>query len=272
MRNLIIVAFVLTIAPCLVGQDATPTNTSEVRFEVASVKPNNSDHRSSSTRNLPGGQYEAVNLSLSSLIQSAYGLQPFQVSGGPAWISSERFDLIAKTTEGKRESDGRLTATDLQHALQAVLRDRFGLVAHVETREIPIYALVMARQDKRLGPQLKTFVDCAVTANCGSGQASGGRGGGDTVTVGPGLTYTSTMANSGSTMAAFAKSLSRSLDRIVLDRTGLDGKFDIRLSWNQNDSPNVFTAIQEQLGLKLESGKGPVEMLVIDHVEPPTPD
>jgi uncharacterized protein (TIGR03435 family) len=239
-------------------------------FDVASVKPNKTGDRSSTWRDLPGGQFEAINITLASLILQAYDVMPFQVTGGPGWMAGDAFDILAKAPEGGLNADGRLRPEVLQQMLRALLADRFGLAAHTETRDLPIYLLVMAREDKRLGPQLKAYVDCAPAPGCGGNPPGESRGGGSAnARAGSAVAYTSSMRNSPVTMAAFTKSLSRNLGRMVLNRTGLDGRFDLSLMWNQNDSPTIFTALQEQLGLKLEAGRGPVEILVIDRAAPP---
>jgi uncharacterized protein (TIGR03435 family) len=258
---------------------AIVTERPDLMFDVASVKPNRSGASSSQSRNA-GGQFEAINTSLAQLIQMAYDRLPnFRMSGGPAWLSSDRFDIVAKGTANTLELDNqRRQGQQIQQMLRALLRERFKLAVHTETRDLPVYTLVVARTDGRLGPQLQRAPDCAEPGDCASGVSTGptapARGGGGGVGVGGGGGAGGGYSNSlksRETIEALAGNLTRSLDRVVLDRTELKGDFDVELKWN-SESPTIFTALQEQLGLKLQSDKGPVEILVIDRAEPPTPD
>jgi uncharacterized protein (TIGR03435 family) len=123
-------------------------------FEVASVKPNTSGARASSTHTLPGGRVTATNVTVRQLILGAYGLRGLQLTGGPSWIDSDRFDIDARAPENTPPEQ-------VFPLVRALLADRFKLVVHTETREQPIYALVLARADKKLGPQLKeSTLDC----------------------------------------------------------------------------------------------------------------
>lgn len=236
-------------------------------FDVASVKSNTSGESEGSLGPRPGG-YGATNVPLRILIVRAYQLRPFQVVGGPSWVDSERFDLDARAS-ANRSTD------EILPMLQALLAERFKLVVRRETREQPIYALVTARQDRRLGPQLKRSVtDCSnnpadPTNPCKMGGSFIGRGG--------------SLQGIGQPLTQLATHLGTAADRIVLDRTGLAGTFDFTVSWKSggfgvsrvgagDDGPSLFTALQEQLGLKLEPSRGPVEVLVIQSVERPTPD
>jgi len=219
-------------------------------YDVASVKPNKSGSQNSgtSTRN---GQLTATNVTLRAMIRNAYGLQDFQIVNGPGWVDSERFDIIAK-------AEGEPSPADRRLMMQGLLADRFKLASHRETKEMGVYNLVLARPDGKLGAGLRR-VDCAVSP-CGSTNIN------NTV-----------LRAQGRTIADFAQTLSSIVTRIVIEKTGLDGAFDIDLVWSRDQAidtaqPSMFTALQEQLGLKLESSRGPVEVLVIDHVEPPSPD
>jgi bla regulator protein BlaR1 len=258
-------------------------------FEVASVKPNSSGDRRVAMQNQPG-RFLATNVTLHMLIRNAYQLQEFQISGGPGWISSDHFDIVAKMEGGVPDplAGGPGTGpTRLQLMIRALLADRFKLTVHNETKDAPIYALVMARSDGRLGPELhRSETDCAALM-----AAARGRGAPPLppppgspmpcgVRVGMG-----NMAVGGAALSQVASSLSMFVGRVVLDRTGLTGAFDINLTWTPDqmpqrppgapdlpvdpNGPSIFTAIQEQLGLKLDSQRGPVEMLVIDRAEHP---
>ena len=286
-------------------------------FEVASIKPNKSGDGRFSIGFQPGGRFTATGMPLRQLIAIAYGsagqqLPTFRIIGGPGWMNSDRFDIVAKA-EGDVPPGPN---GPLPLMLRALLVDRFKLVVHNESRELPMYELVKARSDGKLGPQLQpSTVDCAAIAaargragappapgaggvtGTGRGPAAGGRGpafdaAGRPVCgtmVGP-----ANIAAGGQTMSQLATILSGRVDRPVVDRTGFTGNFDIDLTWTPDqipqgpaaqpppgapaqppidpNGPSIFTAVQEQLGLKLESGKGPVDVVVIDSVEHPTED
>jgi uncharacterized protein (TIGR03435 family) len=247
-------------------------------FEVASVKPNTADNGSSSSGLLPGGVYRVVNGVLYGVIAVAFGgdqpLHQSQVIGAPDWVSTSRFDIIAKAPLPDVQQ------RDVRPMLQALLADRFRLQVHHEQRDLPVYVLTKARADGRLGPQLRTSaLDCDAVARArregaplpsnapADRPACGYRMNGEN-----GLTL---MAG-GITMDRLVNILANQSERIVIDRTGLTGVFDVDLHWDStranvtNDAPTIFTAAQEQLGLKLVSTKAPVDVLVIDHVEHPT--
>ena len=255
------------------------TDANAPAFEVASVKPNTSGSGSMSMGWQPGG-FSAVNSPLRLLIQTAFDVRDSELVGAPGWISSERFDVTAKAAT-------ELTREARSSALQALLRERFKFTAHRETREVSVYLLVLARGDGRLGPGLRqSKIDCSPQARAarpptvGGGSASGAAGPGATAVPRPACGSFSagpTLTSGGVTLAQLATSLSTRTDRPVLDRTGLAGFFDVDLKWSNqtkatDEGPSLFTAVQEQLGLRLEAGRGPQEILVIDSVERPTPD
>jgi uncharacterized protein (TIGR03435 family) len=278
------------------------------QFEVASVKTNKLNN---GLVNLGarGGQLSASGVSLRLLIRQAYQVQEDQILNGPSWLDSDRFDIQAK-------AEGDASREQIALMLRALLADRFKLTVHRETRDLPVYALVMARSDGRLGPQLrKVEIDCggiqaAARGRGGNQTASGAPAGqerGCGTTVGPGVVvaYAQTMAQ----LAAAFSTLSNTglfLGRNIVDRTGLAGTFNAELHFTPEQIPNagrgapcistagppggggsptgpclppvdpngpsLFTAVQEQLGLKLDSQRGPVDVLVIDGVERPTED
>jgi uncharacterized protein (TIGR03435 family) len=284
----------------------TPQGTTTLpQFEVASVKLDKSGQPKVQIQTLPGGRFVATNVTVRFLVQYAYGLQPAQMIGGPDWLNSDRFDIEAKgpPANGDESAAAKLGApSQTQLMVRALLADRFKLGVHTETRDLPIFALVTANKDGRLGPELK-----ASTLNCntpepaklaekdkgsvpakrvektskesGEPPACGIRIGG-----GPG-----TMVVGGASLAQVASSLTPWVGRIVVDRTGLTGNFDLTLKWTPDqmpqgfdkkiaagglapadpNGPSIFTAVQEQLGLKLDAQKGPVEVLLIDRVEHP---
>ena len=266
-------------------------------FEVASIKPNNSGDGRVMMQNQPG-RMTMTNVTLKLLIRQAYQLQDFQITGGPGWITSDHFDINAKTPDGFAPTPGPPAPGSgpgpMQLMLRALLAERFKLGVHNETKESPIYALIVARSDGKLGPSLrKSDTDCAA-------QFAAARGRGPLpppalpqpgepipcgMRIGPG-----NLAMGGSPLSQFANSLAMFTGRVVLDRTGLAGNYDVTLTWTPDqmpqrppgapdplingvaidpNGPSLFTAVQEQLGLKLDSQRGPVDMLVIDRAEKP---
>jgi uncharacterized protein (TIGR03435 family) len=260
------------------GQAPQPSDQKAPAFEVASVKLNNSG----TTRSLGGPKrgHFVQSGTLRQLIQDAYrrgGFETRQVSGGPKWIDSDHFDIDA-TVDGSLSvsalylPDGKGSAGLAYLMLRALLADRFKLVVHTETQQLPIYALAVARRDGTLGARLRTSdVDCdAVLAEMA-------RTGRPVPPTAPGqMPPCSTQTTSGHLaanaipMSQLAEMLSSFAGRETHDQTYLRGNFDITLDWT--DDVSIFTSIQEQLGLKLEPSRGPVDVLVIDHVERPTPD
>lgn len=278
-----------TMAPQLAAQAASTAGASLV-FEAASIKPNTSGDGRISLVPQPGGRLTGTNVTAAILIRFAYELPDFQVFGGPGWISSDRFDLVAKA-----EGDASLEQKRLM--LRSLLAERFKLAAHAETRELPIYELTIARKDGKTGRQFRrTETDCAAAARSspdgiGFSPSTGpppcgyfGMAPGTDVRSGQGG-----FAFRGLTMAALAKMLVPMVRRNVSDRTGLTGYFDADFDFLAEIGPpppppgvadpfdrssfaSVFTVFPEQLGLKLESAKGAVDVLVIDRIEHPTPD
>jgi uncharacterized protein (TIGR03435 family) len=229
-------------------------------FEVASVKPNTSRVSNAVPASRANGSYSASNVALKSVIANAYEVRIFQIEGGPDWLTSERFDIIARGREG--------TPDRLRPAmLRTLLAERFKLAAHFETREQQVYALVLARSDGRLGLQLKPSPPSASGATPGPVMTSVDNG-------------VARIQGSRVPLDNFALVLASSVfSRRVIDRTGLGGQFDLDLRFTPESSPavapefpSIFTAVQEQLGLRLQSERGPVPVLVIDSVQRPTPD
>jgi uncharacterized protein (TIGR03435 family) len=278
MKFMSAVALAAALAAGVVDAQAPPAAASRPAFEVASVRPNTSGSGGMRVGVHPGGRFEAVNMPLSQMIENAYRLHDFQIISGPPWLS-DRFDIIAKAeTEFAPAAPGTLATQWLM--LQSLLAERFQLVAHRETREMDIYALVRAREDGRLGPRLRpSNIDCDALMRTGAPlpppaapapgmrpiRPCGMRAGGGNVVAGA------------SKLDVLIGNLSGETRRIVENRTGLTGAFDIDLSWAPDGStdttrPSLFTALQEQLGLKLESTRAPVELLVIDSISRLTPD
>jgi uncharacterized protein (TIGR03435 family) len=275
------------------AQSAAPAPGSQA-FEVASVKPNKSGDGRISIQMQPGGRFTATNLPLRELIRMAYGVQNSQLVGGPDWIGSERFDIVAKAESDPPPSPPGGPPGPMLMMVRNLLVERFKLAVHSETRDLPIYALVMARADGRLGPQLRASqVDCAALMS-----AARGRGGPPPAPPKPGerppcgtFIGIGRIAAGGVSMTQLATNLSQRVNRVVLDRTGLTGPYEFELEFTPDqlpqgppppgapslppidpNGPSIFTALQEQLGLKLDAQRGPVEVLVIDGVAQPTPD
>ncbi|MBI4266640.1 MAG: TIGR03435 family protein [Acidobacteria bacterium] len=257
-------------------------------FEVASVKPNNSGAGNMQIGIQPGGRFTVTNVPLRQLIVFAYLLQNFQLVGAPDWTRDERFDILAKA-EGNIQPTPLGTVGPIQMMVRSLLAERFQLAVHEEKREMPIYALVHSRSDGRLGPQIQRS-----TAEC----TPPGRGGPPPAPTAPGERPRCGMMGglgqlrAGSmTMGDLARTLSAQVQRVVVDKTGLTDRYDFDLTYTPDqlpqgpappgapplpavdpNGPSIFTALQEQLGLKLEAQRGLVDVVVVDRVERPTPD
>jgi uncharacterized protein (TIGR03435 family) len=265
-----------------------------LRFEVASVKRNDGSQPMVRIGLQPGGRFTTVNVPLRMLITFAYRLQNYQLVGGPDWIDSERFDITAKAEHDVPPAPMGQTGP-MQIMVRNLLADRFKLVAHEEEREMPIYALVHARDDKRPGPSLKpSTVDCLALMKAGRGGPPPAAGGAAAPICGVRTGRGRIQAGS-FPIGQLPSILAPLVQRFVVDRTGLTGNFEFELTYTPDqagagaasaagtpfgaDTPapdpggaSIFTALQEQLGLKLESERGPVKVLVIDSVERPTED
>ena len=249
------------------------------RFEVATVKANRSGESGGSLRPQPGGRVDAINMPLRMLVSFAYQVQPFLLADAPDWIATERFDILAKL-DGDAGT-GANSIEVLRGAMRGLLTDRFKLKVHRERRDTDIYALMTARTDGRLGPRLaRSSQTCdqarpgapapaTVPANtlfCGMQAAAGG------------------IRSNGLPLSMLATVLAPLVGRSVIDRTGLSGGWDLELSFAPTspagdlpapattDAPSIYTALQEQLGLKLQPARGSEDVLVVEHVERPTSD
>jgi uncharacterized protein (TIGR03435 family) len=224
-------------------------------FEAASVKPSDPSSYNNSVGFQPGGRFSAKNLTLKGLIRMAYDVRGFQINGGPrceackSWMDSDRYDVETK-------AEGNPPPSTVHLMLQTLLADRFKLKLHRETKELPVYWLVVGKNGSKL-PET-----------------------GDT--PGPFKIRRGSLSAC-TTMAALANVFSNWLERVVLDKTGLAGKYNIRLEWTPDETApssepeiasrpgaSLFSAVEQQLGLKLEARKGPVEILVIESAEKPS--
>lgn len=239
---------------------------------VASIKPNTSSDPRGLVEYSPGGRFSATAINVVSLLRTAYTIQGIQLVGAPAWFSTERYDIAAKVDDTPPPT--------LQIFLRTLLADRFSIAVRNETRELPTFDLVMARSDARLGPGLtKSDFDCDAYAAGPHPPPSPGRAAppcGERINRGA-------LWGSAVTMTQFATSLTPFVSRFTTDRTGLTGRYDMELTWTPEQLPpatapaagdptgaSIFTAIQEQLGLKLVTAKGPVNVLIVDHAEKPS--
>jgi uncharacterized protein (TIGR03435 family) len=253
-------------------------------FDVASVKPNKSGDMGARIMFQPGGRFEANNASLKTLLEIAYDVRDFQVSGGPAWMSSDRYDIQAKA-EGRQQGDLRTETEEQRKAdldrrrlmIQALLAERLKLAVHKESKESTIYALVVAKggpKIKELPPETTPAPDPKDAPKESLDKPDPKRLPRGMMRMGPGE-----LTAQGVKIISLANSLSNAVGHPVFDKTGLTGDYTYELKWapdeNHGDAassadangPSIFTALTEQLGLKLESQKGPVDVIVIDHAE-----
>jgi uncharacterized protein (TIGR03435 family) len=231
MRTLIALAFGL----CAFAQP---------RFEVASIKPSTAEPGSDGMHT-GNGRLTADNVTLKRCITGAYSISPILIFGGPDWLDKDRFQIECKAAE-------RLGDHDLMQALQGLLAERFHLVIHRETRTVSAYVLELAKG----GPKLEKVPDDA------PGRTSAQR---------------NRIDAQATTMDHLAEVLSRHLDYPIVNRTGLEGRFNLKLEWTPesakpeaNSGPSLFTAVQEQLGLRIRAQKAPFDVIVIDRAEHPT--
>lgn len=236
-------------------------------FEVATIKPADPDSRGRYVRMQSAHQLFAKNFTLKELVGFAYSLTPRAISGGPAWIESDRYDILAGTP-----GDVRPSQEEQMSMLRKLLTDRFSLTFHREPKEFSIYALTVAKG----GPKLKESAAPPDSPPDLINVVHPEDGGGARIVL----------PARNATMAQFAAMMNRAvLDRPVVDRTGLSGKYDFDLEWTPDETqfggqlppgipehpkPDLFAAVQQQLGLRLEATRGPIEAFVIDKVARPS--
>ena len=278
MRRRLAAVGIALIAPALMAQSRPGT----MSFEVASIRQNTIGGPGKKVGDPPtpvgtggvmtpqGNQWTARNATVRALIRFAYGsdrdsstpasLEEYRLVGGPSWVSSEAYDIVAKMPDAPRRTG------DSALMLRALLANRFALQVHSEVRELPAYALVRVRSDGLWGDGMRRTSGCVPrTERVAGGQVPwcGVRAG-----------FAGLMGN-GTPMPQLAYALSPLVGRPVIDRTGLIEGFDFQLRYSVGPDtdarfPSIFTALQEQLGLKLDSTRAPIEVLVIDRVERPT--
>ena len=257
-----IVLLLLSVAEAGATRAQTAASAPTPSFDVSSIRRNVTHDAEMTLRVDPGGRLHVVAAPLFWLIAAAYGdanggLRPEQVVGAPPWLRSERYDITAQTGAGVGETASLIA---MRPFLRSLLEERFTLRTHRDRRELPVYALVRSRPNA-LGPRLAlSTVDCSKDgAPCRFQGGPVGR-----------------IKSDALTSDILMQLLANASGRIVVDRTGLKGPFAIDLEWSQDqtasDKPSIFTAVQEQLGLKLEATRAPADVLVIDSVDRPTPD
>ncbi len=276
----------IVLAALIAAQAAAP------RFEVASIRENRSAV-APNFRPQPGGRFEWSGTTLKGLIGTAYqrfGFDQRETEGGPEWMDTARFDVLVQTGSGTPPVEPDGFPRQLFTMIQALLQDRFGLQAHDEVRERPIYRLVRVNPGGPLGSGLEP-----TTAACG--EAMSAITGGQRATMrtgrGPDCTFggpPGELQGNAVTVDMLSRVIGAQVRRPVVNDTGIEGSFDVDLTFSpefvppppgsrvgdppprQTDAPSIFTALQEQLGLKLEPARGPVDVLIVDAAHMPTPN
>jgi uncharacterized protein (TIGR03435 family) len=269
-RFALLPALLVLVMPGMFGQTSTgqsgtavqPTSTQAKipAFDIVSIKPNRSGSGSMGIET-HSDSYSATNVSLKRLLRDAYDIREDLISGLPGWAENTSFDIKAKVVDPNLDELKKLSNEQRRSMLQTFLMDRFQLKVHTETRTLPVYELVVAKG----GPK---FHEAAASNGAADGSKT------------PGMwIHNNELTATAIPLTSLAAMLARQLHRTVLDKTGLSAKYDLDLKWAPEEgqdsspdssSPSIFTALQEQLGLKLQSSKGSVETLVVDHVEIPS--
>ena len=252
IRSISVPALIFLASFAAFGQDAAPSPV----FDAASIKPAKSgDMRGSTFAFTPGGGMKVTNGTLKGLIESAYNVRDFQIAVGPGWLDSDRYDLVAETAPSDRIASD---ISDTRRRLQSLLAERFQLIVRRETKELPVYMLAAGKNGSRL---MESRASNGPSSSPSGIQRECGR-----------------MTGTNASVADLIVMLSRQLDRPVIDRTGLSGKYDFQFEWvpdtgpcaataDGGSGPSIFTALQERLGLKLDSTKGPVDVILVDRAE-----
>jgi uncharacterized protein (TIGR03435 family) len=291
MRRLFVLAVIGVVPAVLFAQTESPPS-----FDVVSIKPNRTNQGIPVVMFQPGGRMIAGNVVIRQVILVAYGLEDVQLVNAPDWVATERFVIEARTNDATPSDTIRLM-------LRTMLADRFGFAAHTERRELPMLALTMARSDKRPGPKLRASgPECAplrppegVPMPPPPPPPPAGNAGGQVRIILPrdeplrrrcgAMVAPGWLAARSITMQEFTSPLTQLMRRRVIDETGLNGEFDLDVIFQPEglggvlvgappsftaDAPGLTTALQDELGLRLESRRGPVDVLVVDRLERPT--
>jgi len=256
-------ALVVVAIPVMIGvvRAQAPAPADTPKFDVAVIKPANPDAQNSRLNRGAGGSLQVENVDLKHLMSFVYDVRDFQITGGPGWVGSARWDINAKPDrpgpadpKTMNDAERRTDMEMMRLRIRSLLEERFQLVVHRDTKELPVYALVQSKAGSKLTPSKEgEFSNQHMNMNRGRIKAQR------------------------VTMQMITNALSQRLGRPVQDETGLQGTFDFTLEWTPDSSAaetaegvSIFTAIQEQLGLKLESKKAPADVIVIDKVEKPS--
>jgi bla regulator protein BlaR1 len=235
----------------IAGHVLAQSSATQLKFEIASVKPSAPDAPGMFIRYLPGGGLRITGATLQNLISMAYDVRAFQISGGPKWIDNDRFDINARltTSDAPHPTLTRQDQSKAAEGLRNLLADRFQLTLHPETTEQPVFALVVAKAGSKLQEltESESFI-----RRMGRGSIKG----------------------QAVALRLLVLNLAGELGRTVIDKTGLTGKYSFELKWDPSiapdpSEPSLFTALQEQLGLRLESQRGEVTVLVVDRAQKP---
>lgn len=270
-RVLLLVALATAIACPAQTATAPAKDAAALTFDVASIRENSThdQHTHNSIYNSwQNSRFTATNVPVKMLLQFSYEIPESRIYGAPVWLDSTTFDIEAKSDTSVDERMSKLPPDQAKlqklAMLQALLTERFKLATHTETRELPVFELVVGKS----GPKFKPSDAKGMTVSAGASLGI----------------HRIHVQGDENTIELLARELSQAVDRIVIDKTGIDGRYDLTLRWTPDDAPppmlngepdpnappDIFTAIQEQLGLRLEPAKGPVPVLVIDHIEMPS--
>jgi uncharacterized protein (TIGR03435 family) len=265
-----VVLATLTVALVIAQQAPSP------KFEVASIRPAADPRGDDDSEVQPSGRFAATNTILYNLIRVVFALQQHEIAAGerlPSWVRTDRWDIIGK---GPPVTDEAAQRPIYLRMMQNLLIERFKLVTRREERDTPVYALVVARADRSLGSQMRpSSADCA--ALLAAFKATGARQGPDSPTCGL-RRLRGQFRGTGVPLADLVAALTPIAGRPVVDATGLTGSFDLNMKFTPDDAADpaggasLFTAIQEQVGLRLESRRALVNVLVIESAERPTSD
>ena len=243
---------------------AQPPAPAPVRFDVVTIKPS-APASEDAGMSLRDGTLRVNHLPLKSVITSAYGVREDLISGLPTWADTARFDIVAKVLDPDVAAFNHMSRTERRAIVAALLADRFALKVHTLQKTLPLYELVLAKG----GPRFHEHRPATPAGETPSAQGQFKVGNGE-------------LTGSDASVFLLLSFLAETLERTVIDRTGLTGRYDYHLTWtpdnatpdnatpaNDHAAPSLFTALQEELGLRLNPGKGPVETLVVDHIERP---
>ncbi len=278
------IGFGVMNAPQSRAQSPAAAGTPRPTFDVVSIKPNHGGTEQFRAM-MDTGRFKADNATLKFVLEFAYHMKDSQVSGLPGWAGSEHYDIDAKQDDSAVGAQPKLIRDEegqqLRLMLQSMLADRFKLALHHETKDLPLYALVVAKNGPKLHESPQAPEDAAPA---GPPTSNGPSSRGNIRMTGRGELVLDTMG-----LDMFAEALSQQLGRLVVNKTGLTGKYDFTLKWTPDEGqgpmggpagdgapppdasgPSIFTALEEQIGLKLDSQKGPTDTIVIEHVERPS--